>query len=159
MGKAVASLNTVRRKGKANVNIIDLEEDEEMEEQRTGHFLVIFRAITGDPENNGKHQFSFLLASQKGNPRGRFLFVSSLNAISQTTQKCAWMKLSDTQARVLTLISAPNTPSGFSNSFCYVNPHFRPTHDTHLYMLSFTETRGRLIPDPSGRIMYDSVDR
>ncbi|KAJ7092782.1 hypothetical protein B0H15DRAFT_947610 [Mycena belliarum] len=29
LAKAVASLNTVRRKGKANVNIIDIEEDED----------------------------------------------------------------------------------------------------------------------------------
>ncbi|KAJ7023449.1 hypothetical protein C8F04DRAFT_1287146 [Mycena alexandri] len=29
LGKAVASLNTVRRKGKANINIIDVEEEEE----------------------------------------------------------------------------------------------------------------------------------
>ncbi|KAJ7923902.1 hypothetical protein B0H13DRAFT_1864521 [Mycena leptocephala] len=32
LGKAVASLNTVRRKGKTNVNIIYIEEDEEMGE-------------------------------------------------------------------------------------------------------------------------------
>ncbi|KAJ7937869.1 hypothetical protein B0H13DRAFT_1588330, partial [Mycena leptocephala] len=32
LGKAVASLNTVRRKGKAHANIIDIEEDEEMVE-------------------------------------------------------------------------------------------------------------------------------
>jgi hypothetical protein len=87
-------------------------------------FLTSIPNITGDPENNGKHQFFFLLASQKGNPRGCFLFVSSLIAIAQTTQKCAWMKLSDTQARVLTLISSPDTPSGFSSSFCHVNPYF-----------------------------------
>ncbi|KAJ7030813.1 hypothetical protein C8F04DRAFT_1186464 [Mycena alexandri] len=31
LGKAVASLNTVRRKGKANINIIDVEEEEEVE--------------------------------------------------------------------------------------------------------------------------------
>jgi hypothetical protein len=31
LGKAVASFNTVRRRGKANVNITDIEEDEEMD--------------------------------------------------------------------------------------------------------------------------------
>jgi hypothetical protein len=32
LGKAVASLNTIRRKGKANVNILEIEEEEESPE-------------------------------------------------------------------------------------------------------------------------------
>jgi hypothetical protein len=32
LAKAVASLNTVRRKGKANVNILEMDEEEEAEE-------------------------------------------------------------------------------------------------------------------------------
>ncbi|KAJ6474821.1 hypothetical protein C8R45DRAFT_1102969 [Mycena sanguinolenta] len=32
LGRAVASLNTVRRKGKANVNLLDIEENEDSED-------------------------------------------------------------------------------------------------------------------------------
>ena len=32
LAKAVASLNTVRRRGKANVNILEMEEEEEIDE-------------------------------------------------------------------------------------------------------------------------------
>jgi hypothetical protein len=41
LGKAVASLNTVRRKGKANANIMDIEEEKKMEECHTRRFLAI----------------------------------------------------------------------------------------------------------------------